>query len=133
MNVPDQRTLVCGGCGKPRVEPSTSHSGKIAPCPECGSTVRTYHLHLTAYVRLYAALDMRCKKMGVGGWRVRQFVGWQLRKSVGDFVRKVRRIDRVNNRYLERVETADGTVLRDADEALSAHQGHGTAKGPASK
>jgi hypothetical protein len=71
---------------------------------------------------------MRHTRPGVKGWLTRQFIGWELRKSVGDFVRKHRLIDRVSKRYVEKIATEDGTVLRDVDEPLPQHTGHGTAK-----
>jgi hypothetical protein len=44
------------------------------------------------------------------------------------WVRLWRLIDRGNNRYQERVENLDGTVIHEADEQLTEHQGHGSAK-----
>jgi len=37
-------------------------------------------------------------------------------------------IDRLNNRYKERIVAPDGTVLRDVDHPLTEHQGRGSAK-----
>jgi hypothetical protein len=78
---------------------------------------------------LISSSEHRHKRPGVGGWLTEMFQGWQLRKSVGDLVRKLRRIDRPNDHYVEHVETKDGTVLHHCDEPLSSHRGHGSAKG----
>lgn len=74
------------------------------------------------------SVDLRQKRPGTRGFLVRQFTGWDIRKSVGDFVSKIRRIDRLRGRYIEHVETEDGAILRHTDEPLSEHQGHGSAK-----
>jgi hypothetical protein len=36
-----------------------------------------------------------------------------------------REVDRKNNRYRERITAPDGEVVRDVDEPLSEHRGHG--------
>lgn len=54
--------------------------------------------------------------------------GWELHKRFGDMVEKYRHIDRRNDRYIERIATRDGELIRDVDERLSEHIGHGSAK-----
>src|SRR5437763_1918267 len=73
-------------------------------------------------------VGLRMKHFRISRWLTDVFSGSDLRRSVGDVVRKYRRIDRANDRYVEHVQTDDGTVLRDVDEALSSHRGHGSAK-----
>lgn len=60
--------------------------------------------------------------------RMQHFQGWDLRKSFGDWVKKVRRIDRDEDTYFERVEDEDGNVIHHCEEPLSKHRGHGSAK-----
>lgn len=44
-------------------------------------------------------------------------------------VARFRMIDKENNRYVEKVSYTDtGTIIRDCDEKLSEHRGHGSAK-----
>jgi hypothetical protein len=64
------------------------------------------------------SVKLRQKRPGVRGYLAELFVGRDLRKSVGDFVRKLRLIDHGRKRYVERIETEDGTVLRNIDDAL---------------
>ena len=68
------------------------------------------------------------KRPGVKKPLAEGFNGWELRRSVGDHVRKLLLVDREGDRYFERIETQDGTVLRHCDEPLSEHRGHGSAK-----
>ena len=45
------------------------------------------------------------------------------------FVQKIRIIDKENDRYIEKVRYLDtGTIIRDCDEKLSEHYGHGSDK-----
>lgn len=60
--------------------------------------------------------------------RVDQFDGWEVRKALGDMVRKLRRIDKDADTYQERVTDRDGNVIHDCQERLSEHRGHGSAK-----
>jgi len=55
-------------------------------------------------------------------------IGKVLRKSIGDFVEKYWRLDRAADRYVEQIKTEDGEILRDVDERLSSHVGHGSDK-----
>ncbi|MBN9492557.1 PepSY domain-containing protein [bacterium] len=49
------------------------------------------------------------------------------------FVQRIRILDRDNNRYVEKVvDPETGEVLRDVEEPLSDHRGHGSAKQPSS-
>ncbi len=46
----------------------------------------------------------------------------------GTWAKVIRVIDRLTNRYRERVTLEDGTVPRDVDEPLTDHFGRGSAK-----
>jgi hypothetical protein len=48
------------------------------------------------------------KRPGVKRPLTELIVGWELRKRPGDYVNKLRRIDRANNHYVERIETEAG-------------------------
>jgi len=121
----EMRTLenaICGGCRAPlRFD---------EPCPACGSTVRCFSQssHITSTTNV--SLRARQKRSGLPGWLVDMFVGKQPRKGPGGviigWVDKLRRIDKAANRYVEHVVTESGQVLRDIDEPLRAHQGHGS-------
>ena len=56
------------------------------------------------------------------------FEGWDIRRSVGDWVHKKRMINNQADRYIEHVEDEAGNVIRHCDELLSEHRGHGSAK-----
>jgi hypothetical protein len=88
---------------------------------------RSVDVLISSSEQIRSSINLRHKRPGVRGWLTELFQGWQLRKSVGDLVRKLRRIDRPNDRYVEQVETKDGTVLHHCDEPLSLHRGHGSA------
>jgi len=61
--------------------------------------------------------------------RVKFFSGDDLRKSDGKWMQKEMVVDRDNNLYKELVtDPQTGEVIRDCEEALSDHVGHGDAK-----
>jgi len=47
---------------------------------------------------------------------------------MGDFVKKVRRIDKDMDTYDEIVEERSGVIIHECHERLSDHHGHGSAK-----
>lgn len=74
------------------------------------------------------SLGMKHTRPGVKKPLAEGFTGFKLRRTVGDHVEKTRLIDRENNRYMERVVTENGEVLRDVDHKLTDHVGRGSAK-----
>jgi hypothetical protein len=134
--------------GHPLNEPSGLALEHRKPCPCCGSTARQYSLllqvateptvtvqhaisqRLRASIRSLLWLRLKQKRPGVGGFIVEVVDGWELRKAVGDFVRKFRRIDRGTKPkwYRERIELETGEVTRDVSEPLKNHQNRGSAK-----
>jgi hypothetical protein len=79
-------------------------------------------------VTLRDALGFKHKRPGFKKPIAEGFSGWELRKTVGDLVRKLRLIDRENDHYQERVETEQGEVIHQVDHPLSEHRGHGSDK-----
>jgi hypothetical protein len=66
---------------------------------------------------------------GKKGIRFELVQGDELTRSTGRWATKRRLIDRENRRYQERVvEQGSGEVIRNIDEPLSAHRGHGSAR-----
>lgn len=120
--------VVCGGCKQSLDESPNLSLDKRRPCPTCGSTARAFSVQATATLDMRESLNSHQKRPGRRGFVVSQFTGWDLRNSVGDFVRKHRRIDRLANRYIEHVETKDGVELRHVEEPLTKHRDHGSAK-----
>jgi hypothetical protein len=110
----------CGECGKPLAEDG--------PCQACGSRLRCFQQGVSAECRTQTSIKIRQKRPGVPGWLVEMIVGKVLRKSVGDFVHKYWRLDRAADRYVEHIETEDGKIIRDVDEPLRLHVGHGSDK-----
>jgi hypothetical protein len=80
----------------------------------------------------HSSLKAKGRHAGATGkrkWFIETFTGSELSRSLQRFMHKVRIIDRDNNRYVEKVvDPETGQVLRDVEEPLSEHQGHGSAK-----
>ncbi|WFU14419.1 hypothetical protein [Bradyrhizobium sp. CB3481] len=79
-------------------------------------------------VKMDSAVTMKHKRPGKKKPLTEVFTGRQLRKAVGDFINKIRRIDRAGDRYTERVWDDNGVVLKDVEYPLSEKKGSGSDK-----
>jgi len=129
----DIAIISCGQCGEPLPQLQLMPGVPQAACPNCGS--KKQHVKLS----LFDSITMKVRDTLTGVVRnnslpskekVRKkfFYGSDERKITGDYVYKEREIDRDVNRYRELVCEESGEVLRDIDEPLTSHTGHGTAK-----
>jgi hypothetical protein len=122
----------CGGCGV--AVAGMAHQPDRTRCPRCGSTSRQINLSITEEIHLKEQLGMKAKDPGLPGKRkirIEQLVGDDLHRNSGKWLKKVRIIDRENNRYFEEVVDPDsGEVMHRCEEPLSDHYGHGSDLGP---
>jgi hypothetical protein len=114
------QNVFCGECRTPIRD--------VGPCDACGSPVRCFHQTVSTEVKSQLSLRVRQKRPGIKKPLVEVFVGRDLRKSVGDFINKMVRIDRVKNLYIKHLSTDGGAVLMDVNEPLDTHNGHGSDK-----
>lgn len=124
--------MICDGCGNDLTE--LVNKPDRGPCPQCGSTAKTMHLHIEDTVPLQVtewfdgkvtAPDRPKKKR----LRMHLQVGQQYSVKLQKYVDKERLIDKDGDRYMERVTAPDtGEVLHHCEQSLKAHQGHGSAK-----
>lgn len=126
-------TTICGQCGTPIHEkPGTSLDSR-QPCLSCGSKTRLTKVQFEAKAQGRVTLGTKAREPG----RKKPFheakVGDDFHRKTGKWNSLERTINRRNDRYRERiVDPSTGEVLRDVDEPLSHHVGHGSAK-PAKK
>jgi len=86
---------------------------------------------LSATSEAHGSLRAVGRRVGASSrkWFIQILGGADWSRNLKRFVQKQRVIDRESDRYVERVADPDtGEVLRDVDEPLSAHRGHGSAK-----
>ncbi len=125
-------SVTCSRCGAPLIEAGSAPEASRPPCPGCGSIGEiSIGFDEGMTIRESARLQVKSPKGPNGGMReVRDLTTGSYRDATGQFVEKLRDIDKtaVPPRYRERVVGADGTVIRDVDEPLEKHQGHGSAK-----
>jgi hypothetical protein len=118
----------CGDCEAFLVDESP-HDKERQPCPECGSRRRHITMNVAEELKLYEQLRVRQKEKGTPGYIHDQITGDDYTKATGKFNKKVRIIDRRNDRYYECVTDAEtGKVMHLRDEKLSEHYGRGNAK-----
>lgn len=117
---------ICSHCGIDRADNVAG-----TPCEQCGKVGRTANKPITVETTPLPSIEGKMRSTRYTGkkkLRIQWFDGWQLRKSVGDMVQKLRRLDRDADWYDEVVKEADGTIIHENHEKLSDHQGHGSAK-----
>jgi len=111
-------------------DPSTPVEART-PCPTCGSTARAFKIHLETKIELHSQLGIKARHGGEGKPFQEGKYGDDLHRKTGKWNKLERTIDRCNDRYTERIEDGEtGAVIRDVDEPLSQHRGHGSAKKP---
>jgi len=99
------------------------------PCPICGSTLRGIREDVEHILGLYQDLGMKQKRPRVKNPILEQKSGASRSRNTGAFNDRIRVIDRLNDRYFERVtDAATGEILHERDEALSHHFGRGMAR-----
>lgn len=83
---------------------------------------------MTAEVRAHGQVSFKGRRRGTRKPFIEGKWGEDLHRLSGVWHRLRRVIDRENSRYVEKIEAPDGTIVRDVDEPLSDHRGHGSAK-----
>jgi len=104
----------------------------LAPCPQCGSNLRSYLVTLTDQITFHDGHRARAKSPDFPSdrkLRLDTYSGVEPSHKHGKPVRVHRTIDRDRDWYSERVVDlqTDG-ILHQCEEPLSKHFGHGTAK-----
>ena len=128
----DSITVQCKDCG---IELDQHPTGDRHPraCPTCGSQQRvlTIEIH-DKVVRAHDQMLARVQdpsKTGKAKTPIEIFSGDDLHRKSGKWHRKERLIDRSLDRYREVVTAPEtGEVIHYCDEALSQHQGYGSAR-----
>lgn len=121
-------TVSCSGCGTSVPEPPRIKDRK--PCPTCASMARTFAVTLTDKVEAHDGLASKARHGDVGKVRPYReaYTGSDYHRDSRKWRQVSRVVDRENNRYTERIVDAAGNVVREINEPLSQHRGHGAAK-----
>jgi uncharacterized Zn finger protein (UPF0148 family) len=121
----------CSECGAPTDEELDAPDGTRTPCPWCDHTARTFNVHSTDNIVLSVYQKTHVKRRrGSRGRPYREEInGDDLWRKTGQWMHLTRTIDRVTGLYSEKVvDPRTGEVVRQCEEPLSAHRGHGSAK-----
>ena len=121
--------LICADCGNNMGE-YTSDKETVDKCSKCGSHNLSRLVTLSDGIEFHENIKGRSNKMPGKKKPYSEFQGgeeWSVDKKC--YVDKVRRIDRANDVYYEKVvDKKTGEVIHECSEPLSQHFGHGSAK-----
>lgn len=121
-------TVQCGNCETFLID-ETPYDTERKPCPECGSNLRSILMSIREEIKLYEQFRARHKEQGTKGFVLDEVSGDDYTHATGTFNKKVRIIDRKNDRYFEQVTNlTTGAIMHLRDERLSEHFGRGSAK-----
>lgn len=128
----ESASVTCTDCGVSLTQDPSDFDRH--PCPSCGSSMRTISLSLVDTVQSVIVEELKgvvkdTTRSGKKKVRYSFVSGHDWSYKLSRYVLKERIIDKDNNRYMEKVvDPVTGDVLRNAEEPLKQHQGHGTAK-----
>jgi DNA-directed RNA polymerase subunit RPC12/RpoP len=122
------KDTVCSDCGTP-IDGALDTSGERAACTKCGSTRRTHNVCVTERVTVRDGYGLKAKRAGQKKPFVEAKRGPSHSHKLGKAVEHERVIDRENDSYTEKVTVYEtGEVIHQANEPLSSHRNHGSAK-----
>lgn len=125
----DSIKVHCGKCDAELGGESATLAEKRSPCPFCGSTGRMVKVEVSDSITVRGMLDLKAREPGGGRPFMEQRVGDDLHRKSGMWMKLRRLIDRRANRYVEHITNpTTGEVVRDVEEPLDQHRGHGNAK-----
>ena len=117
----------CTDCGA-TLHPSADGTD-CPPCPVCGSVRRTIGASINESAVARDGLRLRAKRQGEKGFYTDRRTEPSYSADLQKMVHLERIIDHDANLYSEKVTTyEDQRVIHECHEALSDHQGHGSAK-----
>lgn len=121
--------LICSDC-KYDIGEYTGDVIKIRKCPQCNSVNLYRSLLLADKIELHENVKGKSNKIPGKKKPLGEFqTGEGKSVSRGRFVDKIRKIDRENDLYFERViDPETGEIIHECSERLSEHFGHGSAK-----
>jgi len=125
-------SAICSSCGY--IYPNAKEIGTLLPedrkpCPACGSTHIAFQINLNSQITIKSMLGLKSRRQGAKKPNAEIKTGDDLHWKSGRWMKLVRRIDRDNNRYTEKViDLQTGKIIHETDEPLTDHRGHGSAK-----
>jgi hypothetical protein len=126
--------VVCARCEASIDELPNAFAGDRQPCPRCGATSRRFDVAISATVEAHSDLGLKHRRPGFKRAIHEEKSGSSFSVRLKRWMQRTRVIDRENDRYAEKVvDPLTGETVHHCDEPLSAHQGHGSAKGARSE
>ena len=126
--------IFCGDCGEVLPTDWISNAKLQRSCLTCGSKQFKIVMAIEETAKIEVHDQMRAKvkdhtRRSKDKLRQDVIAGDDFRVSEGDYVDKLRVIDRDQKSYKEKiVDKKTGEVIRDVEHPLSDHTGHGSAK-----
>jgi hypothetical protein len=119
----------CGACFLLIDEPPDAAPSDRKPCPSGGSVKRDFHVLIEESISAKTQISVKQKRPGQKKPIFEEKSGDDFHRDTGTWRTLVRVIDRLRNRYFERITDPEiGGVYREEDQPLTEHTGHGSAK-----
>ena len=127
----EQETPVvrCNTCGRELKQASSTPPAERKPCSSCGSTARTFDLHLTASFTVRTKLAGKVRNPSSRRPFLEFIMGDDQFRRTGQWNTLERVIDRRRDYYREIIRDPAGNIIHYCEERLSEHRGHGLAVG----
>jgi len=125
--------VACGQCEEILDEPSDTPVDKRAPCLNCGSTSRHFKKEITSEIAVRSGIRGKARSGEAGKPGGKPWLTFMSEPSWSHRFKKWMYRDKAENRredhYTEVVRDFDtGEIIHEADEPLSDHRRHGSAK-----
>ena len=125
-------SITCMNCGA-KLPDEWAGSAERDRCPKCGSQLATMSLNIIEEVlEPYDCVRGKIEDKNLSSKKKLKYdfiEGYEIRKLDGRLMKKSRIIDKVNDKYVEKVvDPESGEIVHLCEEPLSEHVGHGSAK-----
>jgi hypothetical protein len=129
----DSDVIQCGVCGQVLTEEGSEAGHPASLCPMCGPAkqhitlppIKDLPIIVRDHISFKAKDNSRRSKDKL---RITFKSGWEIRRSQGDYVYREYEINRDTRRAREFIRDKSGNVIKDVDEPLTDHTGHGSNK-----
>jgi hypothetical protein len=127
MSTNNVNSVTCAVCSSPLKEKLGLRIKQRHPCPTCGSKKRNISIEMQDSITLRETLYPKGRHSGKKKPFFESISGDDFHRKTGEWMKKLRVIDRDKNEYKEIVtDPKTNSIVHKCEEPLSKHTGHGS-------